>query len=748
MVGAVQAILPEPTSVYYLTGQRLASACNRILRELRIALLNGNNRRLEALTNTLLTHCHAHANSVDPLVRLVNNPFDAAWFGTIPPQWQARILLRIFTHTFFSLEADREALDLALNSSLRATVLSDDRVELTFNLIIRLILGGQTMQARLLIEEISHNDTNNYSFGFGGWIALIEGRLEEALNLFESDLKELRRRQGKRTIFFASYAAPLFLLALLRKGDAASLNKAGVYLNQALRRSEHFTFMTVPLAALEAMLGSQNGLSPEAALRPLQPFIKDWQKIEGGPGPLLVGMALFSIKGRLTRNEIEILDRYCARSHEAGLDWLVMEYAELLCRADKETPSRRDVIRTIRNASGLVPLTAGIEVEEPWRKSLRALRMAAEGAEKKAKGADDTSRTRIIYLLRFTKTGALAEISPLEQKLNAKGGWTKGRPIALQRLASGEKLEGLTEADQPLRATIRRVDYYYGSHQYEFNLKRVLPALVGHPLLFLADSPSTPVEVMKGEPEILVLAKGEDLVVRFMPEIAAEERHVLVRETPTRYRLVECTEAHHRLARIIGTKGLALPAAAKDEAASVLAMVSSLVTVHSTIPGTAHSVVTVTADPRPRVHLLPHGEGFRLEILVKPLNEGGPYLRPGQGAKNLMADVGGRRCQTERDLKEEKTRVANLERSLPSLTTLPEMDGQWFPESPEAALQVLLELQEAQERGETVVEWPEGEKLKIGKPVSFANLHCVFAVRTTGLRSRVNCAWMRSGFST
>ena len=133
--------------------------------------------------------------------------------------------------------------------------------------------------------------------------------------------------------------------------------------------------------------------------------------------------------------------------------------------------------------------------------------------------------------------------------------------------------------------------------------------------------------------------KARSLVVRFMPEIAAEERHVLVRETPTRYRLVECTEAHHRLARILGTKGLALPAAAKDEVASVLAMVSSLVTVHSTIPGTAHSVETVTADPRPRVHLLPHGEGFRLEILVKPLNKGGPYLRPGQGAKNLMADV-------------------------------------------------------------------------------------------------------------
>jgi SNF2 family DNA or RNA helicase len=722
VVDAVRAVLPAPSSLYYLGGNRLPTACGRILRELRITLLTGDDRRLNELTETLLTHCQTQTGFIDPLIRLLNNPFDAAWFKTLAPERQTRYLAHIFTHTFYTPEADEEVLALALDPNLRAAVSSDARVELVYNLIVRLILGGQPALARQLLEEICRNDTDNYTFGFGGCLALIEGRLEEALLLFAADLKELRRRQRKRTLFFASDAAPFYLLALLRKGDADSLNKATEYLDQAMRRCQPFTFMAVALAAIEALLGSQSGLSPGAALRPLQPFLADWQKIQGAPGPLFVGMALFSINGRLAKNEIEVLNQLFLRSRQAGLDWLAMEYGELLCRADKETPSRRDVVRTIREATGLVPLTAGIQVEEPWRKSLRALRMAAEGAAQQGKDADTIAQSRIVYLLRFSRTGALAEISPLEQKLGAKGAWTKGRPIALQRLVRAEKLEGLTEADQPLRAAIRRVDYSYGNHQYEFHLKQALPALAGHPLLFLADAPATPVEVLKGEPEILVLGKGKELIVRFIPEIATEERYVLVRETPTRYRVVELTEAHHRLARILGAKGLALPASAQDEVASVLTSVASLVTVHSTIPGTAHSVETIPADPRPRVHLLPHGEGFRLEIFVKPLDKGGPYLKPGQGAKNLMADVEGRKCQTERDLKDEKARAVALERSLPSLAALPEMDGQWFPETAEEALQVLLELREAQERGETLVEWPEGEKLKVGKPVSFANL--------------------------
>ena len=142
---------------------------------------------------------------------------------------------------------------------------------------------------------------------------------------------------------------------------------------------------------------------------------------------------------------------------------------------------------------------------------------------------------------------------------------------------------------------------------------------------------------------------------------------MLVRETPTRYKLVELTAAHHRMARALGSKGLLLPASAKEEMSTVLSSLAALVPVHSTIPGTAHSISTVAADSQPRAHLLPHGEGLRLEIFVKPLGTGGPALKPGLGVPNLMADVEGRRCQAERDLRQEQQRTATLVRALPSL---------------------------------------------------------------------------------
>jgi len=719
MVNAIRALLPVPSTTYY-SSRQMDSICGLYRRELRFALHQRNWHRLDSSLDFLADNC---PTPIDPLIPLLNTPFDDAWFATLPTTWQAWLLRRIFTHTTLHLEPDQEALTYGLKLAQGKTVSAEDRSPFVFDLIVRLLLGGQISEARALLETIRRHEPKPYAYGLDGLLALLRGQSEEALEFFAADLKELRRLYAKRNLFFGTLVAPFAILALLRKGDAVSLKKAGLALEQARRCCEYSRYALTPIfAALEAILDNQNGLLPEVALQPLAPWTRNWQHLADGLAPLFVAMAVLTISGRLTAKVINILSQGLARSREAGLTWLAVEYTELLCRADKETPGRRDFIRTFCEATGVVPLCAGIEIEEPWKKTLRALRLTAETAQPRGMAAAGGSQGRVVYLLRFSKKDELVEISPLEQKISAKGEWTKGRPIALQRFASGEKLDGLDEADQPLRTAVRRSNYYYGHSAYEFNLKLALPALVGHPRLFLAESPATPVEVLKGEPEILVLGKGEDLLVSFLPEFTDEERQLLVRETPTRYRLFQLSEAQQRLAQLLGPKGLALPAEARDEVAGVLASVSALVTVHSTIPGTAHSIETIQADPCPCVHLLPHGEGFRLEMLVKPFREGGPYLKPGLGAKNLMAEVGGRKCQTERDIKAEQDRAAALERSLPALASLAEVDGQWFAETPEVALQVLMELQEAQQRGETRVEWPEGEKLKVGKVTSFADL--------------------------
>ena len=44
------------------------------------------------------------------------------------------------------------------------------------------------------------------------------------------------------------------------------------------------------------------------------------------------------------------------------------------------------------------------------------------------------------------------------------------------------------------------------------------------------------------------------------------------------------------------------------------------------------------------------GGGFRAEMFVKPFAGQGPYLKPGIGAANLIADIDGKRMQAQRDL--------------------------------------------------------------------------------------------------
>ncbi len=676
IVAAVRSALPEPKGMHPFLGRDKATACRRTRRELRLALVGGEERDLDQLIDTLRHYCQPPGTFTDPVVSLINNPFDPAWCASLPARRQALLIRRLLTHAFYALESDQEPLALGLRPELRAALPADERLELLYHLALRLILAGRTGEAQRLVDELSAL-TGGYTFGFGGWIALVEGRLAAALDLFAADLKELRRRQRKRTIFFTSHAAPFALLALLRAGDAASLDMARVHLDQALRYNRRFNVLDPTLASVQALLDSQGGLPAHTALIHLQPFADDLGARAGALAPLCVAMALFTINGRLTNKETSRLNRFARQCDRAGLDWLALECAHLLCRADTATPARRATIDTLGRATGLHPLSAAIEIEEPWRKSLRALERAVAGADRHD-GAADQARSRVVYLLHLSGSGQLTSISPLEQKLGAGGSWSKGRAIALQRLVSGERLIGLDEADQGLRAAVRQVDYGYGNPNYEFNLRLALPALVGHPRLFLADAPTTPVQVGRGEAEIQAVVKDGDLVIRLLPEPTADERYVLVRETPSRYRVVEYTDTHHRLARILGDKGLVLPEAAKGEAARVLTTLASLVPVHSSLPGTTHAVTTVLADPRPRVHLLPHGAGFRLEILVRPLDTGGPYLRPGEGAVSLMADVEGSRCLAERDLEEERRRAGALERSLPVLATLPELDGQWY----------------------------------------------------------------------
>jgi hypothetical protein len=128
-----------------------------------------------------------------------------------------------------------------------------------------------------------------------------------------------------------------------------------------------------------------------------------------------------------------------------------------------------------------------------------------------------------------------------------------------------------------------------------------------------------------------------------------------VKETPTRLKVVELNASHHRIAEILGPENrLEVPESAKEQVLSAINAVSGLVMVHSDIGGGVADAEEVEAQPQPHVHLLPAGDGLKVSLLTRPFGDDGPYYRPGTGGEMVIAEVGGKRLQTHRDLKTEE----------------------------------------------------------------------------------------------
>ena len=75
----------------------------------------------------------------------------------------------------------------------------------------------------------------------------------------------------------------------------------------------------------------------------------------------------------------------------------------------------------------------------------------------------------------------------------------------------------------------RVVEDAHGSGlRYEFDLDKALAALIGHPLLFWFDAPGTRVELLPGEPELLVKAARDYVTITLNPPLREGTGDVVV----------------------------------------------------------------------------------------------------------------------------------------------------------------------------------------------------------------------------
>ncbi|MEI6443136.1 MAG: DEAD/DEAH box helicase [Nostocales cyanobacterium ELA583] len=700
LVIAVEEKLPIRT--HWKNECRIFESRRQCIREIRIGIYRQD---LDFIKKQIADYQTYSSNQEKIVIenifeQIFNNPFDEDWFSKLPQELYESGISSILLNSVLKLSNSEDAFLLLEEKCLTPEEHCSDMLKLTYTR--QLLWKGCTEEAQESLESIS--DANHGAI-YWGWLSFLKGENEQAIKYYTDALKAIRKVTGKRQIYFNTIGGLFFILALLKDGSAQRLKEAEDYTNIMSRQSDHW--LKFIYARLKMVLQVQQGDITQKELV-INSHISTVEE-ENSLQTLFYSLCLYWMDTDDAKKRLpNILEPLYRRSLASGHHWLAMESAELLSRL-KPSSNYKKQAEALREDSDMHTIVDIIQPQEAWEMCLNALANLQKEPQIAGK---PQSELRLAWFITFypSKCG----LQPKEQKVNAKGEWSKGRPIALKRLSGGlADFDYVTSQDMRVCSCIAAYNEgYYGKVDYMFNEKAIL-SLVGHPLVFWEDNPNIRVEIVKGEPELLVKKEKQGrLTLEFSPKITESQSILNVKETPTRIKVIEITSEHRRIAEIIGKDNkLNVPAIAQKQVLAAINAVSGIVTVHSDIGGGAEGAEEVPAQTLPHIHLLPANSGLKITLLSRPFSQGGPYFRPGAGGETVIAEIDGKRLQTRRNLTEEKKLAKNAIAACPTLTEIEEQDSEWAIAEPEECLELLLELQALGDS--VVIEWPEGEKLRV-----------------------------------
>ena len=702
------ALIQKAAPVDYMHG-KWSTRCWRAIRQFRIGLYSQNFDKLDEALVFLEGECHGRLDIEPPAVLVAARAFDPVWFASLPVSFQFFLLDRTIRYSLERL-VNFPAILHYLENEHTQTVPPDERVPFRRLLASCYLLQGRLDDLRLLLDR--HGDSF-FGSGFAGAAAFLSGDNDLALELFDEDVRHLQQYAGSSRCFFFGVTGLFCIFALLARDGEGDRDRVREAVATVLERC-HGCAEEIPYRFLEAVLCSSDEALPDM-MALTERLVADDCCLTS----LVAMLSLHWMGVELPANFQAMLSHLHAQARDNAFQWVAMESAELLAALDERQGAMKQVAQDLADRLQCRFLTHILAPQASWKQSLQEL------IEVTSKIREPERTARLCWLVEYV--GGTLHITPREQKRSASGSWTKGRSIAFQRLLLERDIDYLTSQDRSICAALYPVEESGSkSRSYAFHPEKALPALVGHPLVFLKRSPQTPVEIVAGEPELVVERKGDSLFIHFAQDIG-EGTVAVWSETPTRFRVICIGDEHRKVAEITGRDGLLVPLAASRRLLDAIGNIASFMTVHSAIdvPGDGVAAEAVESDATIHIHIIPYGSGFRIELFVRPFTNGGPYLKPGIGVANLIAEIDGKRLRTKRNLRLEEAKAREIEESCPMLDLAIDFEQEnkreWHLVDPEECLQVLLEIEEIKDR--VILEWPEGEKLAVRRQAGVNQLN-------------------------
>jgi SNF2 family DNA or RNA helicase len=353
------------------------------------------------------------------------------------------------------------------------------------------------------------------------------------------------------------------------------------------------------------------------------------------------------------------------------------------------------------------PALSRLKHPEQWEKQLNSY-FALEAVQTVMRQESDNGKTRVAY--RFFSSVGVIYAMPILQTRNSAGVWTVGRNIGMSNFKA-HKVDCMTEQDK----RIAKLSDFGGIN------RTAIFEMIGHPYVFLGNT-NMLVELVASQPVISVV-RSFGKTYRMECDIINPSEGVLIqKETNTRYRIYNLTKFQCDIIKAL-EKSKPIPEQGYEKLMQILKHFSAYAQIQSDlIVGDDDSQLRqVDTDSRIRVQLLPMGDGIKAELFTKPFGTHPPYCKPGRGGKSLIANENGERVRVTRNLDEENAYSEQILNNIQSIENIKTDNGLMAFDNPLDALELLDALEQHQDIA--VVEWPEGERLKIRKKVTFGDVN-------------------------
>ncbi|MDR3089806.1 MAG: DEAD/DEAH box helicase [Desulfobulbaceae bacterium] len=689
-----------------------STRCWRAARDLRIGIYKADFDLIEECEKFLADQCQEFDLDQSVLSQVVAAPFDSKWLESHALSYRFYLLGETLVEAQRHLRAIAPVVGYLAGFVASSGLAADELVPFRRLLFQQLVLQGDLAAADALL--VAHAEAFTGS-GAVGLLLFLGGEFAAARAAFTDDLAHLRLLYGESRVAIFGIGGVIDILSRLQSEDEAGLVDIAEQISVA---------QTLFPTSAEAEIYEFLAVFAQARLNPKSPA-GDFTitPATGALAAVIAGLCRHWLGGGLPRAMEEVLEQRLEKAAVGGYRLIALQCAAILAAQKEEDNAFRRRERELRDETSAVSLVAILAPEEPWKRGLEAL-IHLSAVEKSSDNADESAR--LVWVLERRQDEFI--VTPKEQRRAAgAGAWGKGRILSLARLVQGRDLTFLSPQDRRILAAVEKIQNADGEPvNYRLDMDRALPAMIGHPGLFLGASTMTPVEFVGGEPELLVEERGDHLLIRFAQPIG-EGNLTVHQESAGRFRIIKINDKHRRIAEVTGPNGLLAPRSAAEKVLAAIGNVSRFAIVHSVIASTGGphaSIRAVEADSTIYMHLHPFGGGFRLSMFVRPF-PGSPYRKPGQGLEHITAGVGGEQLQIRRNLRLEEEKAREVEELCPILDLAMDMeqegDREWLLEAPADCLQALDELQQIRDR--VVVEWPEGERLSISHRASLSGLN-------------------------